>query len=133
MAIAEPGNTEGMNNMCVEFPVADRRLHQWADWLHEQPALKQLGYQSCSPEQKQPGSGGKHELYKPNPTAEQTEQILSEMKQRGDAWKAVYQSILAYYFLGKSIRGAADHNCISINTYQKYLTTGLAWVEAKLT
>lgn len=119
---------KGINYMCIEYELADKRLKQWADWLHEQSVLKQLGYPTSSAEQKIPGTGTGHsEKY--NPEAEEVEQLLTELKQK---WAEVYQAIMACYFMGWSIRVAASKNQLSINTFQKYLSVGMGWMEARL-
>jgi hypothetical protein len=114
--------------MCIEYHLADRRLKQWADWLHEETALKQLGYPTCSPEQKTPGTqSGRMEKH--NQEAEEVERLLSELKFK---WYDVYQALMAYYFIGLSVRASADRNRISPVTFQKYLNTGMGWMEAML-
>lgn len=114
--------------MCIEYQLADRRLQQWAIWLHEEKVIKRLGYPSSSAEQRIPGSQsdgpGKY-----NPEAEEVEQLLTELRLK---WYEVYQALLAYYFAGLSIRAAADRNRISPNTFQKYFNAGMGWMEAML-
>ncbi len=120
---------KGINYMCIEYELADKRLKQWADWLHEQSVLKQLGYPTSSAEQKIPGTGTGHsEKY--NPEAEEVEQLLTELKQK---WAEIYQALMACYFLRMTTRQAAEYNHISRPTFDKYYNIGMAWLEAKLT
>ena len=113
----------------MDFPVADEALKLWSLWLHEGNGID-LGYPHCSAEQRFGYGSGRKIYVSSNPQAEQTEQLMNELKRN---WYHVYQSVVAYYYLRLSSREASKYCQIGRATFDKYLCTGLGWMEARLT
>ncbi len=116
--------------MCLEdtYYKADPSMKEWARWFKSGSIAKELGYPSCSPEQKLPGSNGK--LIEPtNIEAEKIEKLLTELN---ILWAECYQALTAYYLLDLSMSAIAHRNGISKPTFQRYFERGMGFIERGL-
>ena len=121
------GNTGEINNVCIEFPLADLQLKHWAQWRRNGCSLKELDYPTSSSHMKLPG--GSFNEIPDDPNAERMDKLVSELSRK---YSDIYIVLRSRYFYCDNDRDGSSNCKITRRKYQMYLKIGIAWIDRGL-
>ena len=111
--------------MIKNCEIADARLTEWGN---AQKDDMNLGYPTCSPEQKTPGSGKSLDCR--DDDVDEIELLMLELKRECRIDWVV--SVRQYYQYRCSMRECAKRMSVSVATFRVTLGAALGWFEGRL-
>lgn len=116
--------------MCTkkEFPIANQRLTEWAEWSRGGGIARELELPS-SAAYLNTFSGGSFNSITGNEQAEQVDQLMGRLKK---LWPTCGEYVSTYYEEGLNVSSCAQFIGVSRKKFEIYFQRGMGWLEANL-
>lgn len=115
--------------MCTkkEFPIANQRLTEWAEWNRGGGIARELDLPSQAAHLNSPG--GSFNSMTGNEHAEQIDKLVARLTR---LWPVCGEYVETYYKEGLNISGCSQYIGVSRKKFEIYFQRGMGWLEANL-